>query len=168
VPPDVNSSPQLASRDNGLLNDAIHVVFVELSKLDEVLKKPIDEMTDLEKWAVFFRYANIPEYREVANKIIDSKEVLKVAGTLLTGISKDERERAIFRSRRMYQSDLDSNMAIVKREGEKAKAFAIAKNLLGMDMPIDQIVLATDLTREEVESLIAASDNPVIEKAYHT
>ena len=28
-------------------------------------------------------------------------------------VSKDERERAIYRSRRMYQSDLDSNKATV-------------------------------------------------------
>jgi predicted transposase/invertase (TIGR01784 family) len=139
--------------DNGLLHDALHIVFVELSKLDKVLQKPVDEMTDLEKWAVFFRYANIPEYREVANKVIESKEVLKVAGTLLTGISQDERERAIFRSRRMYQSDQDSNMVTVKREAETTKAFTIAKNLLEMDIPIEKIVFATGLTREQVENL---------------
>ncbi|MCL1852126.1 MAG: Rpn family recombination-promoting nuclease/putative transposase [Peptococcaceae bacterium] len=146
----INSFSMRHDTDNGLLHDAIHAVFVELSKLDEVLKKPVDEMTDLEKWAVFFRYANVPEYREVANKVIESKEVLKMAGTLLTGISKDERERAIFRSRRMYQSDQDSNMATTRKE----ERLIIAKNLLGLDMPIEKIVLATGLTREEVEGLL--------------
>jgi hypothetical protein len=39
--------------DNELLTDAIRVIYLELSKLDEILKKPVNAMTDLEKWAVF-------------------------------------------------------------------------------------------------------------------
>jgi len=140
--------------DNEPLNDALHVVFVELSKLNEIVRKPVDKMTDLEKWAVFFRYADLPEYREVANEVINSKEVLKVAGTLLTEISQNERERAIFRSRRMYQSDLESNLITAQREGETAKAFAIAKNMIKRNRPIDEIVEDTGLAREEVEGLL--------------
>ena len=60
--------------DNGLLSDAIRVIYVELSKLKELLKKPVDKMTDLEKWAVFFRYANVQKYREKVNEVIQSKE----------------------------------------------------------------------------------------------
>ncbi|MCL2009150.1 MAG: hypothetical protein FWG71_01220 [Synergistaceae bacterium] len=72
-----------------------------------------------------------------------------MAGELLMSVSKDERERAIFRSRRMYQSDLDSNIATA----EDRRALAIALNLLGMNMPLDQVVTATGLTRKEVENL---------------
>jgi len=105
--------------DNGLLHDALHVVFIELSKLDEVLKKPVAEMSDLEKWAVFFRYAESPVHRETVNKVIESEEAINVAGELLMGISQNERERAIFRSRRMYQSDLESDLRTERREGFK-------------------------------------------------
>jgi len=42
-----------------------------------------------------------------------------MAGNLLMSISQDERERAIFRSRRMYQTDMDSNIAIAEERGEK-------------------------------------------------
>ena len=34
-------------------------------------------MTDLEKWAVFLEYADIPAHRERINKIIESKEAQK-------------------------------------------------------------------------------------------
>jgi hypothetical protein len=71
------------------------VIYVELSKLKEILKKPVNDMTDLEKRAVFFRYADDPAYRERVNKIIESKEELQMAGELMS-ISQDERERAIF------------------------------------------------------------------------
>jgi len=42
-----------------------------------------------------------PNYRDVVNRIIESKEALNVAGELLINISQDEREWAIFRSRRI-------------------------------------------------------------------
>ncbi|MCL1918848.1 MAG: Rpn family recombination-promoting nuclease/putative transposase [Peptococcaceae bacterium] len=146
----VNSYSMRHDIDNELLSDALHVVFVELSKLSEIVKKPVDQMTDLEKWAIFFRYADLPEYREIANEVINSKEVLKVAGTLLTEISQDERERAIFRSRKMYQSDLESNLITAQRE----TAFAIAKNMIKRNRPIDEIIEDTGLTREQVEGLL--------------
>ena len=144
-----------------MLSDAIHVVFVELSKLQEILKKPVDNMTDLEKWAVFFRYANEPKYRETVNKVIASKEVLQMAGNRLMSISQDERERAVFRSRRMYQTDLQSDLAtaedrgrnIGRREGRLERNIEIARKLLERNRPIDEIVEDTGLTREEVENL---------------
>jgi predicted transposase/invertase (TIGR01784 family) len=138
---------------NELLSDAIHVIYVELSKLGKIMRKSVDDMTDLEKWALFLQYANIPEYRETVNKVIQSKEALQMAGSLLMSVSKDERERAVYRSRRMYETDMQSNMATAEDRGEQRKAFAIARNLLGMNMPLDQIVTATGLTREEVKNL---------------
>ena len=145
----MNSYSMRHDDDSELLHDAIRVVFVELSKLDEILLKPIDEMTVLEKWAVFFQFAPNPKYRETVNKVIESEEVLQVAGNLLMNISQDERERAIFRSRRKYQTDYDSDMATV----EDNTKLDIARNLLTMNIPLDQIVKATGLTIKDVESL---------------
>ena len=97
--------------DNGLLHDGIHAIIIELTKLNEVLKKPIEEMTDMERFSVFLRYAENPDYREIVNRVIESREGLAVAGELLMSISKDERERAIFRNRRIAIADQESNMA---------------------------------------------------------
>jgi len=137
-----NSFAMRHNEDNELLSDAIHVIYLELCKLDEIVKKSVNAMTDLEKWAVFLQYANVPTHRETVNKIIESKEALQMAGDLLMGISQDERERAVFRSRRMYKTDKESDIATV----EDRVKLAIARNLLGMNMPLDQIVIATGLT----------------------
>ncbi len=149
----VNSYSLRHDEDNELLSDAIHVVYVELSKLQEIMKKSVDDMTDLEKWAVFFQYASEPTYRETVNEVIASKEVLQMAGSRLMSISQDERERAVFRSRRMYQTDLQSDLATAEDRGRRQGILTIAKNLLAMDMPHDQIVAATGLTLEELESI---------------
>ena len=137
-------------RDNELLSDAIHIVYVELSKLQEIMKKSVTDMTDLEKWAIFFRYASEPTCRETVNEVIASKEVLQMAGDLLMSISQDERERAVFRSRRMYQTDMQSNYATVLDRGRKERSIEIARRLLKRDRPIDEIMEDTGLTREEI------------------
>jgi predicted transposase/invertase (TIGR01784 family) len=167
--------------DNGLLTDKVRVVFIELSKLDDILKKTVTDMTDLEKWAVFLKYAHIPQHRETVNRIIESKEAFQVAGELIMNVSKDERERAVFRSRRMFQSDQASNMATAedrgvlrgrregrvegrregkvegrregKVEGRVEQQKEIAKKLLRRNRPIEEIIEDTGLSREEIEQL---------------
>ena len=72
-------------------------------------------------------------------------------------ISKDERERAVFRSRRMYQTDLASDLATAEDRGIKIGkhnvSIEIARKLLRRDWPINEIAEVTDLSVEEVESL---------------
>lgn len=150
---------------NALLSDALHMIFIELSKLKRNLKRPVAAMTDLEKWAIFLRYANDAKYRETVNEIIGTKEVLQMAGELLMSISQDERERAVYRSRRMYQTDMQSNIATAEDRGRKAGRLEgkqegilegkieIARNLLGLKLPINQIIQATGLTHDEIMSL---------------
>ena len=143
--------------DNEQLSDAIHVIYVELSKLQETINKSVSDMTDLEKWAVFFRYAGEAGYRETVNKVIASKEVLQMAGNLLMSISQDERERAVFRSREIYKTDLASNLATVEERGERRgahnRSLAIAARMLNRGTPIEEIMDVTELSREEIEEL---------------
>jgi len=152
LPNYVNSYSMRHDETNELLSDAIHVTYVELSKLNEILKKSVADMTDLEKWAVFFRYASSPKYRETVNSVIESKEALQMAGNLLMSISQDERERAVFRSRRMYQSDMDSNMATIRDRAIQERNIEIARKLLKRNRPVEEIMEDTGLTREEVEN----------------
>ena len=149
----VNSFSLRHDEDNELLSDAIQVVYVELSKLQEIMEKSVDDMTDLEKWAVFFQYASEPTYRETVNEVIASKEVLQMAGNLLMSISQDERERAVFRSRRMYQTDMQSNLATAEDRGERRGRIEVARKMLRRNKPIDEIAEDTGLTLEEVQSL---------------
>lgn len=148
----VNSFSLRHDATGELLCDAIQLVFVELSKLTALLDKPVSEMTDLDKWSLFLQYAPDQTHREKVNEVIESEEVLQMAGNLLMSISQDEVERARFRSRRKFQTDYQSDMATSWDNGAKSAALSIAKKLLAMGMPHDQIAVATGLTLEEVES----------------
>ena len=102
---------------------------------------------------IFLRYADVPEYRKIVNEVIMSKEALQMAASLLMSVSQDERERAVLRSRRMYQSDLDSNLATAEYIGEQRGKLIVAGNAKSMGIDVDVITKLTGLTREEVENL---------------
>jgi predicted transposase/invertase (TIGR01784 family) len=159
--------------DNGLFNDSIQVVYIELSKLSKILQKPVETMTDLEKWALFFRYAEDPRYRGTINKVIESEEALNMAGELLMSVSQDEHERARQRSRRMYQTDMESNRITEKRalernfrkghakgkaegkaEGRADAMLEVARNLKNAKTMTDkEIAKLTGLSPAEIEKL---------------
>jgi len=107
----------MRDEDGNVLTDDITMAFVELTKAADLAKKPINELTPLEMWTLFFGYANRPEYSEVMEAIFKKKKEVDMAGALLKSISKDERERAHFRSRRMFLSDMESNLITAKEHG---------------------------------------------------
>jgi predicted transposase/invertase (TIGR01784 family) len=53
LPDYANSFSMRHDTGNELLSDAIHVIYVELSKLGGIIRKSVDDMTDLEKWTLF-------------------------------------------------------------------------------------------------------------------
>ena len=165
----LNSFALRHDTDNGLLSDALHIIFIELSKLKGLIEKDVHDLTDLEKWALFFRYANVPKYRDAVNEIIRSKEAIQMASSTLLGISQDEREQAVFRSRRMYQTDLQSNLATAEDRGRKQgrtegrregkiegineEKIVIAERALQMNMAIENIAALTGLSPDEINEL---------------
>ena len=66
-------------------------------------------------------------------------------------VTEEDRIRAVERSRRMYQTDLQSNLATARDRGRKEKSFEIARNLMQMGFSLEQISEATGLSPEEVK-----------------
>jgi predicted transposase/invertase (TIGR01784 family) len=107
----------MRDEDGNILTNDITMAFVELPKAADLAKKPVKELTPFEMWTIFFGYAHRPEYRKVIEAIFKKKKEVNMAGTLLKSISKDERERAVFRSRRMFQTDMEHNRITAERRG---------------------------------------------------
>ncbi len=160
--------------ENGrILTDDISVIFVELSKLSDIINKPVSEMSLIEKWSVFFRYADNNKYKDKINEIVQSQGGISVASSLLQNVSQDEKERAHFRSRRMWESDMENNMIVMKERGlregmqqgmqqglqqgmqqGKSEGIAfVASNMKRLGIPFSQIAEATGLEVAEIEKL---------------
>jgi len=106
-------------KENGeQLSDQINMVIIELSKLTNILSKPVDKLTAFEMWSIFFKFAPDPVHRNLINDIINNKEEIGMATAILREISKDEHERASYRSRRMYETDRESDRLTSEEIGE--------------------------------------------------
>jgi len=108
----------LRTQDGEQFSDQINLIIVELSKLNEALTKPVDQLTSFEKWSLFLKFAPDPVHRNLINDIITEKEEIGMAATLLREISQDERERAILRSRRMAETDRISDLLTSEEKGK--------------------------------------------------
>jgi len=69
-------------------------------------------------------------------------------------VDQAERDKAVARSRRMFQSDYESNLLTAKRsgkeEGKEEERLKFIRNLLEINLPINDIVRISELTTDEV------------------
>jgi len=116
--PDFVSRFTLRDGEGRVFTDQINQIIIELSKLNDLLKKPVEQLTTFEKWLLFFRFAPDTMQREKINDIIKEREEIGMASAILQEISKDEKERAILRSQKKYEMDMYSNRKTAERIGE--------------------------------------------------
>ncbi|MDR1569007.1 MAG: Rpn family recombination-promoting nuclease/putative transposase [Oscillospiraceae bacterium] len=110
---------QLRFDDGQLFVEDVGIIFLELTKLEDVLKKPVDEMSLIEAIAVFFAKADDLRYRSMITALGRVREEIGLADELLLTISKDDIERAHYRSRRLFEMDRQSEIALATRVGEQ-------------------------------------------------
>ncbi|MBD5559138.1 MAG: hypothetical protein HDQ87_02080 [Clostridia bacterium] len=115
-----------AEYEDGRREDSstMRLIVLELPKAKHLLKKPVAQMSLLDKWIVVLRYAAGRKYREIVNEVIRSEEALSMAADKLLKISQDDIERALFRSRRKYEADRRSDVDVAESIG-RAKGIEI-------------------------------------------
>jgi len=89
-------------------------------------------------------------HRRLINDIIRGKEEIGMAAALLQEISRDERERAILRSRRMAETDRISDLLTAEERGEiRGEAKGMAKVI---------ILLKQGISLEEIEKTLTTKN----------
>jgi len=101
------------------LNGKSHIITLELSKLVEVVEKPVSDMSVQEQWAVYFRYLTENSKRCKINEILRQEEGIAMASEVLITISKDEIEQARLESELKYELDTQSKLTYAKRDGKQ-------------------------------------------------
>jgi predicted transposase/invertase (TIGR01784 family) len=133
---------------------------VEFSRLKEIhtldLSKllSVTDNTELWPWAKFMKSDNSEEELEV---LAQKSPELKRAVGVLKELSADERTRMLAEereiARRNYVSGLEGAEQKGRLEGKQEGLEAVARNLLQINMPIEEIVKVTGLTREQIDAL---------------
>ena len=112
------------------------------------LPKKTDD-TDLWYWMKFIKTDDRKELEMLAKR---NPRIKKAVG-VLKELSADERTRMLYEEREKARRDIASRMGGAEEKGRTEKAGEIALKLLKMEMPIEQIIEVTGLTREEIQAL---------------
>ncbi len=132
--------------------DIVEINTLELNKLPEHT-----DGTDLYDWAAFINARTEEELTMIAERNAQVREAV----VRLRHLSADEQARDMFERREKARRDEESLLRWARieglqegrQEGMKEGQFTIAKNLLEIHLPLEQIIMATGLSKEEVESI---------------
>jgi predicted transposase/invertase (TIGR01784 family) len=150
-----------------------------LLMLAQLHDKPYEDMTPVERWAYAFNDENLRSGVKKINelkKIEDPEKLAKGDPALLEFLERIESQnlptRVVDRFQKFVrdfnlsmadirqklmeagkEEGIQAGIALGKEEGEHKKAFEIARNLLALNLPVDQIAQATGLSISEIESL---------------
>jgi predicted transposase/invertase (TIGR01784 family) len=146
---------------NVVLGGRTMIITLELSKAEKLLAKPVAEMTALERWAVFFRYATDKSNRALINELLETEEGIAMAGAAMLTISK-EWEDAILEMK-MDKYELDRQSAIVEAARAAAKEAReetreedrkeVARNGKKIGLSAKKIAALTGLSLNEIKAL---------------
>ena len=128
-----------------MLTDIVEIHFLELPKFRNKKNKDY-RGNDIERWLMFLK-KDISE--TTLKELIDLDAIIGKAEQKIEYLSSDEDTMRIYYER---ERSLHERANMISSAGER-KAVEIAKNLLNMNIPLEQIVLATGLDEEEINKI---------------
>ena len=136
-------------RQGNELSDDETIIFLDLSKLTAVLNKPVDEMTNVEKWAIFFKYITDKSKQEILSKILEREAGIKMATNILREVSKDEETRAYYESELIFELDQRGRFKQAKEDGK----IEMVKEMLLNGEEMAKIVKYSKFTEKEIKDI---------------
>lgn len=146
-------------RETGLLlSDRMEFHFLELGKISG--DKPVECLTETEKLAVYFKYANDEKKKDYVQEIL-TEEGIAMTENVYRKLTQDEIEYEKMEARLKYQLQYNTDISLARREGleqglERGRAEAIidlARAMKSNGRPAEQISEDTGLSADEIEKL---------------
>ena len=120
--------------------------FIELPKFR---KQNPDMNEKINQWLAF-----IDDYdREMVKVAEEKNDKLKKARIEMNYLTGEAETRRLAELREKWEMDRVSAINHATRKGKKEKSMEIAKKLLKLNMPLEQIIEITELTKEEIEKI---------------
>ena len=140
------------------------IIFIELSKLEKILIKPVSSMTGLEKWSIFLRYANHTEKKQILAQIMESEEGVRMGAEALESISSNRDKFITYFHRLKFEADQESQLIYARRLGEEAgiekgeKKGRLEGEKIGIRKGENNILelMRKGYTADEIEKLLTA------------
>ena len=126
--------------------DNIQWYYIELPKFR---KENPDMNEKINQWIAFID-GERKELVEVAEK---KNKTLQKAREEMNYLTGDAAIRRLTELREKWDMDYNSGISYAEKKGKKEERIKIAKSLIKMEMPIEKVIEATELTKEEIEQL---------------
>ena len=151
------------SDDSGeKLEERLNIIFIDLVTIRKLKDKPVNQLTPLEKWGLFFSYVDKENAKDYINRIIESEQGIMEAEKIVKTMSESDDNWFVQNSIWIAERDRTASLENAKKQGLEEgiqqgiqqKAEESATNLLKMNvLSIKQISQATGLTLQEVQTL---------------
>jgi predicted transposase/invertase (TIGR01784 family) len=142
---------------NVSLDGKIRIITLELEKADIFIGKPVEEMTNTERWAAYFQYLTNEEKREKIEEIIKHEEGIAMATNTLRQVSAEYEAYCLQTSLMKGELDWRSGMKDAKleglKEGRNEANIENARRMKSDNMPVSQISKYTGLSEETIAQL---------------
>ena len=129
------------------LTDVFELYIIEIPKARRMLKE--EPKNELAQWVMFI---NDPNESEVSKIMEDNKEI-KEAMNELEKISKDKELRRVAELREKAIRDEKNGLRHAKEEGIKEGIEQVAKKMLELNIPIQDIIKTTGLQEKQILEL---------------
>ncbi|WP_461257114.1 Rpn family recombination-promoting nuclease/putative transposase [Treponema sp. R80B11-R83G3] len=132
------------------LGGKTRIITVELVKTKPLTKKPIEEMTNAEQWAIFFEYLTDEEKRAKIINITNREEGIAMAVKTMTGFTQNEIEYIRKMGELKAELDYQSGMVCAERKGHNKACLDIAQKMKNAGRPLNEIMEFTGLPIETI------------------
>ncbi|MBO4318955.1 MAG: Rpn family recombination-promoting nuclease/putative transposase [Treponema sp.] len=148
--------------DNRELSDIVQIHYIELPKIEEILEKQPEDLSEIEFWAMFIMSYEKPKVWKLLSTLTARQKELNMAQALLNTMSHDQQEWENQIGYERFVRDCISRENNAYRKGEiqgiqqgaSQKAIEAAENLLRMGVnTVEQISQAIGLPLEKVQEL---------------
>ena len=132
-----------------MLTDVVEIHFLELPKFRKKKDKDYRENA-IERWLMFLE-KDTPE--TTLKELMSLDTAIEKAEQKIEYLSSDEETMRIYYERERSLHERANMISSAEARGLEKGKLEIAKNLLDMNISIEQIVLATGLTEEEINKI---------------
>ena len=147
------SGEELANRQN--------IIFIDLKTIRKKLRTPIEELTPVEKWGLFFSYVDNDQEADYISELVRSEKGLMAAENTVKYMSEADDNWFVQNSRFIAERDKNTQLHNAEKrgreeglqQGAQQKAIENAKTMLSDELPPEKVSLYSGLTLEQVLEL---------------
>ena len=140
------------------LNNDMELHFLEIPKFANAPKKPVCELTKMERWLAYFAGKLNDSEKE---ELIMTDAAIKSAMEAAKIFFNDTAERREYINREMATMDYKSSILAARNEGENSSSIATALAMLKDKEPLTKIVKYSRLTSDAIKELAIKNNLPL-------